>query len=140
MKEIGAALVVKTIRGLIDGTLQEKPQSVVDPASLKLAPKIFAADCQINWEDPVQKIYNQIRGLSPFPGAFTFLDGKTCKVFRSRIEINSQPGKTGEMKTDGKTWLRYSAPDGYIYIEEMQLEGKKKMGIADFLRGYRFKA
>jgi methionyl-tRNA formyltransferase len=52
----------------------------------------------------------------------------------------SQPGKTGKMETDGKTWLRYTAFDGYIYIEEMQLEGKKKMGIADFLRGYRFKA
>jgi len=140
MKETGAGLVVKTIRGMIDGTLQEKPQAVIDPASLKMAPKIFAADCEIHWEDPVQKIYNQIRGLSPFPGAFTLFESKLCKVFRSRMEINSQSGKTGKMETDGKTWLRYSASDGYIYIEEMQLEGKKKMGIADFLRGYRFKA
>jgi methionyl-tRNA formyltransferase len=140
MKEIGAGLVIKTIRGLIDGTLQEKPQAVFDPAGLKMAPKIFAADCEIKWEDPVQKIYDQIRGLSPFPGAFTLLDSKLCKIFRSRMEINSQPGKTGKMETDGKTWLRYSASDGYIYIEEMQIEGKKKMGIADFLRGYRFKA
>lgn len=140
MKEIGAGLIIKTIRGLIDGTLKEKPQAVVDPAGLKMAPKIFAADCEIKWEDPVKKIYDQIRGLSPFPGAFTLLDSKLCKIFRSRMEINSLPGKTGKMETDGKTWLRYSASDGYIYIEEMQLEGKRKMDIADFLRGYRFKA
>jgi methionyl-tRNA formyltransferase len=56
------------------------------------------------------------------------------------MEKNSQPGIPGEMETDGTTWLRYTAADGFIYVEEMQLEGKKKMGIADFLRGYRFKA
>ena len=140
MKEIGAGLVIKTIRGMMDGTLQEKPQPAIDLKDLKMAPKIFASDCEIRWEEPVQKIYNQIRGLSPFPGAFTLLNTKICKVFRSRMVINSQPGKTGEMDTDGKTWLRFSATDGYIYIEEMQLEGKKKMGIAEFLRGYRFKA
>ena len=140
MKEIGAELVIKTIRGMIDETLQEKPQAVIDPARLKMAPKIFAADCEIKWEDPIQKIYNQIRGLSPFPGAFTLFESKLCKIFRSRMEIKSQPGKTGNMETDGKSWLRYSASDGYIYIEELQLEGKKKMNIADFLRGYRFKA
>jgi len=140
MKEIGAGLVIKTIRGLIDGTLREKPQATVDQGDLKMAPKIFASDCEINWEDPVQKIYNQIRGLSPFPSAFTFLDSKICKIFRSRMTLNNQAGITGKMETDGKTWLRYSASNGYIYIEEMQLEGKKKMGIADFLRGYRFNA
>src|SRR5664279_1212362 len=140
MKEIGAQLVVQTVRGLMDDTLEEKPQDLIDPAVLKTAPKIFAVDCEIIWENPVKKIYNQVRGLSPFPGAFTFIDGKNCKVFRSRMEINNQTGKTGAMETDGKNWLRYSAADGYIYLEEIQLEGKKKMGIADFLRGYRFKA
>jgi methionyl-tRNA formyltransferase len=140
MKEIGAGLVIKTIRGMIDGTLQEKPQAVIDPGSLKMAPKIFPADCEIKWENSIQKIYNQIRGLSPFPGAYTLFESKLCKIYRSRIEINSQEGKTGKMETDGKSWLRYSASNGYIYIEEMQLEGKKKMGISDFLRGYRFKA
>jgi methionyl-tRNA formyltransferase len=140
MKEIGAALVIKTIRGIIDGTLQEKPQPTMDPAFLKMAPKIFADDCEIKWEDPVRKIYDQIRGLSPFPGAFTLFESKVCKIFRSHMEINKLPGNTGKMETDGKTWLRFSASDGFIYIDEMQLEGKRKMKIADFLRGYRFKA
>jgi methionyl-tRNA formyltransferase len=139
MKEIGASLVIKTIRGLMDGTLQEKPQEIIDPASLKPAPKIFASDCEINWENQVHKIYDQIRGLSPFPAAFTFIEGKSCKVFRARAEKHSQSGKVGIMETDRKTWLRFSASDGFIYIEELQLEGKKKMGVADFLRGYHFK-
>jgi methionyl-tRNA formyltransferase len=138
MKEIGAALLVKTIRGVTDGSLEEKPQRVLDSSELKLAPKIFAADCEINWEKPVEQIYNQIRGLSPFPGAFTLFETKICKIFRSRM-VNSQTEWVGKMETDGKTWIRYSAPDGYIYIDEMQLEGKKKMNVSDFLRGYRAK-
>jgi methionyl-tRNA formyltransferase len=137
MKEAGAALVVQTIRGLMDGTLTEKPQSSFDPAHLKTAPKIFAADCEINWSDPVSKIHNQIRGLSPFPGAFTYFKEKMFKIFRSRPEKMNHPAKAGEMETDGRDWLRFSAADGYIYVDELQLEGKKRMGTADFLRGFR---
>jgi methionyl-tRNA formyltransferase len=137
MKEIGAALVVRTLRGLFDGTLEGKPQEISDPLSLKTAPKIFTADCEINWNDQISKIYNQVRGLSPFPGAFTYLKGKSLKIFRSRSEINLQPGSPGEMETDGKNWMRFSASDGYIYAEEIQLEGKKKMTIREFLKGFR---
>ncbi len=137
MKEIGAALIVKTISGLMDGSLQEKPQRVADAASLKIAPKIFTADCEINWSDHISKIHNQIRGLSPFPGAFTFLKGKSLKIFRSRPEGKVHGGRPGEMETDGKNWLRYLTPDGYIYVEEMQLEGKKRMATAEFLKGFR---
>jgi methionyl-tRNA formyltransferase len=137
MKEIGAMLVVKTIRGLIGGSLNEKPQMIADPGSLKAAPKIFTEDCEINWQSPVTTIHNQIRGLSPFPGAFTSFNGKTIKIFRSRAEQNNQHKNSGEMETDGKDWIRYSAVDGFIYVEEMQLEGKKRMKTTDFLRGYR---
>ena len=137
MKEIGASLVVQTIRGLVDGTLQEKPQTISNPASLKTAPKIFTADGEINWKQPVSKIHNQIRGLSPFPGAFTFFKEKTLKIFWSRPEKANLNVEQGVMETDGKTWLRFSASDGYIYVEEMQLEGKKRMQTAEFLRGYR---
>jgi methionyl-tRNA formyltransferase len=137
MKLIGANLVVKTIRGLLDGTLQEKPQMITDPGSLKTAPKIFTADCEIVWQNSVSDIHNQIRGLSPFPGAFTYLKDKTLKIFKSRPEKYNHTGETGVMETNGKDWLRYLASDGYIYIEEMQLEGKKRMPVADFLRGFR---
>jgi methionyl-tRNA formyltransferase len=137
MKEIGAKLVVQTIRGLTDGTLKEKPQASMDSSALKQAPKIFPADCEINWSDPVMKIFNQIRGLSPFPGAFTSFKEKNCKIFRAHTEKKELSEKPGEMETDGKSWMRYAAADGYIYVEEIQLEGKKRMGIADFLRGFR---
>jgi methionyl-tRNA formyltransferase len=137
MKEIGAALVVRTIRGLMDGTLHEKQQEIADPETLRFAPKIFITDCEINWRDPVLKIHNQIRGLSPFPGAFTALKEKTSKIYRARPEKKSHTGSPGEMETDGRNWLRFSASDGYIYVEEIQLEGKKRMHITEFLRGYR---
>lgn len=137
MKEIGANLVVKTIRGLMEGTLRERPQEVSEPTTLKLAPKIFNADCEIIWTDPVAKIHNQIRGLSPFPGAFTFLKEKSLKIFRSRAEIKIHGGGPGKMETDGKSWLRYLASDGYIYVEELQLEGKKRLYTKEFLKGFR---
>jgi methionyl-tRNA formyltransferase len=137
MKEIGAALVVRTIRGLLDGTLQEKPQNIQDPSTLKTAPKIFTADCEINWLNKVSNIHNQIRGLSPFPGAFTPFKDKTLKIFKARPEKKDIGLKPGEMETDGKNWLRFSAVDGYIYIEEVQMEGKKRMKTAEFLRGFR---
>jgi len=137
MKEIGAALVVKTISGLMDGTLREKPQEVLDPSVLKTAPKIFPADCEIDWSHCISQIHNQIRGLSPFPAAFTSIKEKTVKIFRSKPE-NDEPFKVpGLMETDGKTFLRFTASDGYIYLEELQLEGKKRMKVAEFLRGFR---
>src|SRR5450432_1645671 len=137
MKEIGAALVVKTIRGLMDETLKEKPQGFVDPSILKMAPKIFTSDCEINWTDPVSKIHNQIRGLAPFPGAFTTFRGKMLKIFRSKPEKNEHHKLPGLMETDGKTFLRFTVAGGYVYLEELQLEGKKRMKIVEFLRGFR---
>jgi len=137
MKEIGARLVVNTVRGLTDGSLKEKPQETLDPSVLKSAPKIFTEDCEINWNHTVTKIYNQVRGLSPFPGAFASFNEKKLKVFRVKPEEISHSKETGKMETDGKSWLRYSASDGYIYVEDMRLEGKKRMSTADFLRGYR---
>ena len=138
MKVIGAQLLVKTINGLAAGTLAATPQQ--NPADLKHAPKIFTETCRIDWNKSTAEIYNLIRGLSPFPAAFTELDGKTLKVFRSEKELRPPGTAPGTLDTDGKTYLRFAAPDGYIRITELQLEGKKKMAIGDFLRGYRFSA
>ena len=137
MKEVGARLVVQTVQGLANGSLTGKPQLTTDAGSLKAAPKIFATDCEINWNDPVEKIHNQIRGLSPFPGAFTLLNNKTLKIFKSRSEKSDHTDEMGKLETDGKNWLRFSAGDGFIYVEELQAEGKKRMPVKDFLRGYR---
>jgi methionyl-tRNA formyltransferase len=137
MKEIGARLVIQTVQGLSSGSLTEKPQLLSDATPLKTAPKIFTTDCEINWNDPVEKIHNQIRGLSPFPGAFTLHNNKTLKIFKSESEKNIHAVERGKLETDGKNWLRFSAGDGYVYIKELQAEGKKRMPIKDFLRGYR---
>ena len=136
MKVIGARLLVKTIAGLAAGTLTGTPQQ--NPTDLKHAPKIFTETCRIDWIKPTAEIYNLIRGLSPFPAAFTELDGKTLKVFRSEKELRPPGTAPGTHDTDGKTYLRFATPDGSIRITELQLEGKKKMSVGDFLRGYRF--
>jgi len=144
MKEIGAALLVKTIQGLANGTLHEKPQSLIlagkphNAAELKHAPKIFTDTCTINWNKPVEDIYNLIRGLSPFPAAFTFLKDKMLKIYSAEKEITTPSVAPGEWQTDNKTWLKFAAQNGYIHVTELQLEGKKRMAVNEFLRGYRF--
>ncbi|HTB53131.1 MAG TPA: methionyl-tRNA formyltransferase [Ferruginibacter sp.] len=135
MKEVGAALLLKTVRGFIEGSLKETPQ--IQSADPKHAPKIFTETCKIDWNKPVEEVYNLIRGLAPYPAAFTFLDGKKLKVYKASKEL-SNSSKAGEYKTDKKTTLQFACTDGYINILELQLEGKKKMNVEDFLRGYRF--
>ena len=141
MKAIGAELLLETVKGLSAGDLMETPQIQMDEAraaELKIAPKIFTASCQINWNNPVSEIYNLIRGLSPYPAAFSFLEGKKVKIFKTEI-INTVPTvAAGEFETDKKTFLYFAGSDGYIALLELQQEGKKKMEIADFLRGYRW--
>jgi methionyl-tRNA formyltransferase len=135
MKEIGAQLLVRTINGLISGTLHDQPQQNSFP--LKHAPKIFTETCRIDWTRPAKNIYNLIRGLSPFPAAFTNLDGKLLKVFRAGMEPATPTLPPGQPDTDNKSYLRFAAIDGYIRVTDLQLEGKRRMNIADFLRGYK---
>ncbi len=140
MKEIGAALLVKTIQGLFDGSLKEVPQSVLNnnDVPLKHAPKIFTETCKINWHNTTADIHNLVRGLSPFPAAFTFLKDKTFKIYSSKKEISKPSVSPGEFITDNKTYLKFATADGYLHALEIQLEGKKKMMIDEFLRGFRF--
>ena len=152
MKVIGAQLLVKTVEGIANGTLKETPQSsivnrqssisdplIITPHSpLKHAPKIFTETCKINWNKPVDEVHNLIRGLSPYPGAFTFLNDKMLKIYKSEKELKTPSIPVGEMETDKKNCLKFACPDGYINIKELQLEGKRKMGAEEFLRGYRF--
>ena len=138
MKVIGARLLVRTIEGLVAGTLSPQPQE--NPAGLKHAPKIFTETGKIDWNKPALEVYNLIRGLSPFPAAYTELDGKLLKIYHAEKVVHAlaPDAAPGVYDTDGKTWLRFATPDGYIRVTELQLEGKKKMAIGDFLRGYRF--
>jgi methionyl-tRNA formyltransferase len=141
MKEIGAALLVKTVKALSEGTIQDVDQSSVvgRPLSeLKHAPKIFTDTCKIDWSKPVAEVYNLIRGLSPYPTAFTKLENKTVKIFKAKKEIITPTIKPGDFETDKKTFLKFACVNGYIHFIELQLEGKKRMDIEDFLRGHRF--
>jgi methionyl-tRNA formyltransferase len=135
MMEVGAQTLVKTLDGLIAGSIQSKPQEE-SLASLH-APKIFTKDCQIDWKQPVAQIHNLIRGLAPFPGALTKVDGKIVKLFSTSIVIENPKETIGSFCSDGKTFARFACSDGYIQLNDIQWEGKKRMPIADFLRGYK---
>ena len=138
MKITGAQLLVRTIRELAAGTLKETPQeNLAASAELKHAPKIFTEQCRINWHHPIIQIYNQVRGLSPYPAAFTSLDHKTLKIYSCEAEPGKPSLSPGEFETDHKSYLKFAASDGWIRIKELQLEGKKRMGVEEFLRGYR---
>lgn len=82
-------------------------------------------------------IHHLIRGLSPYPAAFTYLLDKQLKVFESRFELEEMFVDPGHFDTDGKTFLRFAAANGWLYVLDMQYEGKKRMKVADFLRGFR---
>ncbi len=136
MKEVGAALLVKTIEGLNNNSIQAKAQLEIS-VELKHAPKIFTNDCAINWENPAITIHNLIRGLAPFPGAITKIEGKIVKLFTTHIIDTPAAEKAGTFITDGKTFAKIACSNGYIGIDDIQWEGKKRMPINDFLRGYR---
>jgi methionyl-tRNA formyltransferase len=132
----GAGLLVKTVKGVESGRYNEHPQSQLLPGvELKHAPKIFKEDCLIDWNQPARTIYNKIRGLSPIPTAYTTLNGKILKVFKATYEAEAHDIQPGNFITDHKTYLKFAAKDGFISLTEVQLEGKKQLGIQEFLRG-----
>jgi len=134
----GAGLLVKTVKAIESGRFTELPQAhLAEGVELRHAPKIFKDDCQINWNQPAEKIYNLIRGLSPYPTAFTMLQDKILKVFKVEYEITETNEPPGEFFSDNKTFLKAAALDGFVSLTDVQLEGKKRMGIEEFLRGVR---
>ena len=137
MKLVGAELLVQTLTGIRENTIQEIPQPFA--GNIPHAPKIFSETGRIDWNKNVDVVYNLIRGLSPSPGAYTLLDGKTLKIFRAEKESGNDSEQPGKVRTDEKTYLKFAAADGFIRVDELQLEGKKKMSVTEFLRGYRFK-
>ena len=140
MKVAGAELLIRTLQGLADGSLKDIPQSELANAAIEIrhAPKIFTATCLIDWTKPVQQVYDLIRGLSPSPAAFTYMDEKTVKIFKAEKVIGATNHEPGSYDTDKKTYLRFACTDGYINLLELQLQGKKRLTIKDFLRGYHF--
>ena len=138
MMEVGAQLLVKTLHGLFDNSIKAVAQEqVIGNDALKHAPKIFTKDCEIDWDKSCAAIHNLIRGLAPFPGAITMIDGKIVKLFLTQA-IDATPTEApGSFITDGKSFAKIACKDGYIELADIQWEGKKRMPIIDFLRGYR---
>ncbi len=140
LMDAGAKLAVKTIDGLLDGSITEQlQQDLLDESKIKAthAPKIFTETCKIDWNKKTEKIYNLIRGLSPFPGAFTELQGKLFKIYKAEKKPGTHQLQPGTFETDNKTYLRFACADGFIYAIDIQAEGKRKMTIEEFLRGFR---
>ncbi len=138
MMPVGAGLLVKTVKGLADDSLKETPQLVSTDAVIHHAPKIFTETCQINASRSMEEVFNLVRGLSPYPAAFTFLNGKKLKIFKCRKTAETPETNAGEFETDGKTYLKLACANGYLQLLDIQLEGKKRMNVEEFLRGYRF--
>ena len=140
----GAKLVLKTVNLLAEGNFKPIPQNTLikDVSQLKAAPKIFKDDCKINWQQNGEKIYNFIRGLSPYPAAWTIFQNingdkiLSAKIFEAEYLNEKHEMLTGDIDSDKKTYLHIAVPDGFIAIKSIQLEGKKRLNIEDFLRGF----
>ena len=140
----GAGLVVKTVSAIESRNVPVLPQhEIQDPefGPLRMAPKIHKEDCRINWENEALNVFNFIRGMSPYPGAFTELrtsDGTsfTLKVFRAQTEILIHSVEPGTIVCDGKTYLKVAVRNGFIHLTEVQPAGRKAMNSLDFLKGY----
>ncbi|MFI5172005.1 MAG: methionyl-tRNA formyltransferase [Chitinophagales bacterium] len=134
LMDAGAELILKTVGAIESGNYTPIPQL---QQSEKIAPKIFKNDCQINWNSSAEEVHNFIRGLSPYPGAFTFINDKPVKILRSAIEQDAFSDTPGKFATDNKTYLTFSTAFGCIQVKEIQAEGKRRMLIEEYLRGNR---
>jgi len=129
----GAGLVLKTVLAIQQGNYPSIPQ--VTHGESKHAPKIFKETCQVNWDQPTESIRNFVRGLSPYPAAWTTLNNKVFKIYKCKPADSNKQVEAGQLNTDNKTYLHVKSKDGWIAIEELQPEGKKRMTIAEFFRG-----
>lgn len=129
----GADLVLRTVKAIQSGDYPNIPQPDSD---IKHAPKIFKETCEIDWNQATEQVRNFIRGLSPYPAAWTTIHGRTFKIYKaSRVSKNDFPRSAGETFTDNKNYLYFKTLDGWISVDELQPEGKKRMTIQEFLRG-----
>ena len=139
---LGGRLVTETVDAILAGTVESIPQEkMVQVGELRLAPKIFKDTCRIDWNQSVKRIYDFIRGLSPYPAAWTELvqpDGAVVvlKIFETEKIFQSHQLEPGTLLTDGKTYIRVATMDGMIEIHSLQLPGKKRLKTDELLRGF----
>lgn len=129
----GSQLVLKTVEQIANEAVVTQPQE--EKNTDKPAPKIFKATCKINWQLPFTDINNFVRGLNPYPAAWTKIAGKTCKIFTVAKASISVASRENEVITDHKSNIYMRCADSWVEILELQMEGKKRMKVEDFLRG-----
>lgn len=141
---MGAGLVTETVDLLLDGKTDAIPQEEFykDAAELRPAPKIFKDTCHIDWNQPVKNIYDFVRGLSPYPAAWTELiseDGKrlALKIYQAEKRPAEHNFPVGSIHTDHKSYIDVAVKDGFLRLRSLQLAGKKRMNITDFLNGFK---
>ncbi|MBU8892457.1 MAG: methionyl-tRNA formyltransferase [Bacteroidales bacterium] len=139
----GAGLVLKTVEAIILNNYPQINQNdlLSSDNKIKLAPKIFKKDCMINWNSDIHSIYNLIRGLSPYPAAWTEIKSQDensmqLKIFKTEKETKKHNNPIGKIFTDNKTYLKVAVKEGFVVITELQLAGKKKLAINEFLKGF----
>jgi methionyl-tRNA formyltransferase len=145
LMDVGSKLLVKTVDAIESGNYTLTSQdSLLKGEKSKHAPKIFKEDCKLNWNNSIDDIYNLIRGLSPYPAAWSDFESESgdkinFKIYKARKEFSDSINKPGSLFSDEKTYLKVAVSGGYIYIDELQLAGKKRMLVQDFLRGFKIK-
>ena len=136
---LSGQLVTETVDNIIAGTITSVPQDSIKDIEPTPAPKIFRDTCRINWNQPAKKVYDFIRGLSPYPAAWTTLNGKSVKIYEAGIDTShastNEDMKPGTILTDHKSRLQVATANGRLNIKVMQLEGKKRMPVSDLLKG-----
>ena len=139
---LGGHVVCETVDAIIDGTAHTTEQEEMITEELRPAPKIFKDTCRIDWNRTSKQVYDFIRGLSPYPAAWTtlvFPDGTehVVKVYAATLGPSNHSQPIGRITTDGKSFLHVATADGTLSIDTLQLAGKKRMAVGDFLRGFR---
>jgi len=134
MMMLGADTVLKTVQAIETATAPDMPQ---DDMQASHAPKIFHETCAINFDQSTAQVHNFVRGLSPFPAAWTTLDGLELKVLRTEMEPSPHSYPAGQLLSDGRSFLKFSTKDGFVKVLELQLQGRKRMLVKDFLNGYK---
>ena len=139
----GGKLVVETVDAILNGVVKPVPQEeMAIVGELRPAPKIFKETCRIDWNQPVKKVYDFIRGLSPYPAAWSELvspEGEVVvvKIFESEKVSEAHQLSAGTIVTDGKKYIKVAVPDGFVSVLSLQLPGKKRLKTDELLRGFR---
>lgn len=143
LMQTGTGLVLDTVERIAAGEIQPVEQQQIDDRTLKPAPKIFKEDCRIDWSQPGRRIVDFIRGLSPYPAAWTALyregseEELTAKIFAARFDEAAHTAPCGTVESDGCTFIRVACADGWITLEELQIAGKRRLPVRELLLGWR---